>query len=155
MGQLWRWSDRLRQRAERQRLPQAQAAGRRGEDLAHRYLEERGLQVVARNWMPPGQHCEIDLVARDGEQVVFVEVKSRSSTEYGDPERNLDRIKQIAMRRGAFWFMKVHEVPETAVRFDLVTVVLAEPPRVEHYPGHHSLEGTRKGGIVRAANRVY
>jgi putative endonuclease len=140
---IWRslkqLADRLRRAAEQPYLSLTQSVGRHGEDLAHRFLEARGYVIVARNWMPPGQSCEIDLVARDGAFVVFVEVKTRRSTEYGDPERNVHRIKHLAMRRGAFWYMRVHHVPEEQVRFDLVTVVLRDPPEISHYVGFGAL----------------
>src|SRR5882757_315125 len=56
--------------------------GRHGEDLAHRYLRNLGLLIVARNWRPPQGGGEIDLVACDGDMLVFVEVKTRTSDEW-------------------------------------------------------------------------
>lgn len=141
---LFLWSDRIRQRAEARRLAAVQSAGRRGEDLAHRFLESRGFRVVARNWMPPGRHCEIDLVAEDGEQVVFVEVKSRSTSEYGDPERNVDRIKRGALRAGAAAYARINRVDPERVRFDLVTVVLTDPPEIRHTPAFLSSRGSNR-----------
>jgi putative endonuclease len=127
------WSDARRERAEARKLHPSQATGRLGEDLAHRYLEEQGYQIVARNWTMPARHCEVDLVARDGAETVFVEVKTRRSAAYGDPERNIDRVKHLAMRRAAYWYMKYNGRAETdEVRFDLVTVLLGPPPVIAH-----------------------
>src|SRR6185312_14404164 len=72
---LYRLADRLRFRRHGN-------AGRHGEDLAHRYLRSQGMLVVARNWRPPQGGGEIDLIAREGETLVFVEVKWRASGEW-------------------------------------------------------------------------
>ena len=60
--------------------------GRMGEDLAHRYLRGRGCTVVARNYRPPSGHGEIDLVAWQGENLVFVEVKTGRSRPNDEPD---------------------------------------------------------------------
>ena len=64
---LWRLSDKARQVREKRSLNSGAALGRKGEDLAHRYLRYAGYRVVARNYRP-GQDSEIDIVARDGRQ---------------------------------------------------------------------------------------
>jgi putative endonuclease len=135
------WSDRRRALAEGPKLHPSQATGRLGEDLAHRYLEDLGYQVVARNWTMPARHCEVDLVARDGPETVFVEVKTRRSSAYGDPERNIDRVKHLAMRRAAYWYMKYNGRPGEEVRFDLVTVLLGTPPSIGHQRGYAAWGG--------------
>ena len=67
------------------------ALGRRGEAIAARHLEAAGLVIVERNWRCT--HGEIDIVARDGGDLVFVEVKTRSSVEYGHPLEAITPIK--------------------------------------------------------------
>ena len=62
--------------------------GRRGEDLAARYLEQRGLVILSRNWRC--RHGEIDLVATDSHRLVVCEVKTRSGTRYGEPAEAVD-----------------------------------------------------------------
>src|SRR6266849_5955121 len=83
---LWKLSDRAREFRQKQALNAVAALGRRGEDMAHRYLRGAGYMVVARNYRP-GPDSEIDIVARRGELVVFVEVKTRTSAAFGSPER--------------------------------------------------------------------
>ncbi len=123
MRWLGRLADAARHRARsRQWAPDA-AAGRRGEDLAHRYLEKLGYVVVARNWRGAGG--EIDLVAWDREKLVFVEVKTRATDEFGDPARNIDEAKQRALMRAAREYARRAGVSWDAVRFDIVTVLLA------------------------------
>lgn len=132
IGRLLEWVDAARDRARRRRWPAYQAAGRRGEDLAHRWLEREGLIVVARNYRPPDGGGEIDLVAREGDTLVFVEVKSRHSQEFGAPERNVGEAKRTALERAARAYARRADVPWERVRFDVVSVMLEEPPRIRH-----------------------
>ena len=129
----WRLGDWLRHRARVKRWPADQAAGRRGEDLAHRYLERRGVRVVARNYRPPGGGGEIDLIGWEGPKLVFFEVKSRHSGEFGAPERNVDEEKRRSVFRAAREYARRAGVPWERVRFDLVAILLGEPPSSSHF----------------------
>src|SRR5947209_16805628 len=91
---LWKLSDSARQFRQRHTLSPDAALGRRGEDLAHRYLRSAGFTVMARNYRPDAGDAEVDIIARDNEILVFVEVKSRLSAEFGSPERAIDNEKQ-------------------------------------------------------------
>ncbi len=126
--------DRARDRARRRRWTADQAAGRRGEDLAHRWLERRGFTVVARNYRPPGGGGEVDLVAWQGPTLVFVEVKSRQDEQFGVPERNIGEAKRVALVRAARTYARRAGIPWERVRFDIVSVVLSNPPRLRHIP---------------------
>ena len=129
---LYRLADAARHRARRQRSEPRQVSGRRGEDLAHRYLERRGFTVVARNYRPPSGGGEIDLVAWHGDTLVFIEVKSLSSDEHGAPDRNVDQEKRAALLRSARDYARRANVPWERVRFDLVSIVLTRPPAILH-----------------------
>jgi putative endonuclease len=129
---MLRLADAARDRARRRRSTVEQAAGRRGEDLAHRYLEARGMQVVARNWRPSAGHGEIDLVAWERDTLVFVEVKARRSDEYGAPGRNVDAEKRQALVRASRNYARRAGVPWERVRLDLVSVILNESPEISH-----------------------
>lgn len=137
---LYRISDLARQAARRRSWPAEQAAGRLGEDLAHRYLERQGFTVVARNYRPPSGSGEIDLVAWDGDTLVFVEVKLRRSDEFGAPDRNVDREKQVQLLRAGRDYAHRAGICRDRVRFDLVSIVLARPPSVVHYRDAFRLE---------------
>ncbi len=76
--------------------------GQRGEDLAHRHLRRKGFTVVACHWRPPQGGGEIDIVAWEGDALVFVEVKTRASGEWSAPERDIDAEKIHALRRALF-----------------------------------------------------
>lgn len=123
--------DWLRQRLRLHRWRADAALGRRGEDIAHRYLQRHGLRVVERNWMRGGVKGEVDIVAWDGERLVLVEVKSRSTSEYGSPERGIDQVKLRCMRNAAFYFTRRWDVPLSSARLDLVTIVF-EPFELNH-----------------------
>lgn len=129
---FYRLCDGLRHWARRRRQRPDHALGRRAEDLAHRYLEAEGLTVVDRNWTLPGRDAEIDLVALDGDTVVFVEVKSRARADGGGPLRALDRGKRGRLVRAARLFLRRWRIPPARARFDVVAVVF-EPYQIRHY----------------------
>lgn len=129
---MLRLSDAARDRARRRSSAPDQAAGRRGEDLAHRYLESHGMQVVARNWRPSAGHGEIDLIAWERETLVFVEVKARGNTEYGAPDRNVDAAKRAALVRASRNYARRAGIPWERVRVDLVSVILSDSPEITH-----------------------
>jgi putative endonuclease len=125
IGLLYRAADRLRRR----RYPENH--GRIGEDLAHRYLRSKGCTVVARNYRTLSGSGEIDLVAWDGSKLVFVEVKTRSSAEFGLPESAVDAEKRDRVQRAARDYARRAEIPWDVTRFDIVSIVLDRPPRIE------------------------
>lgn len=129
---LWKLTDAARQFRERRTLSADAALGRRGEDVAHRYLESAGLHVVARNYRPNEGDSEVDIIARDGDIVVFIEVKSRASAEFGDPERAIDGEKKKQIVRAARTYATRAGVAWNQVRFDTISVVFTTPPRIVH-----------------------
>ena len=129
---LLKLADSLRHKARRQVWSRDLATGRRGEDLAHRLLQERGLRVVARNYRARSGGGEIDLVAWERDTLVFVEVKARSTEEFGAPERAVDREKRLALVHAAREYARRANVEWRHVRFDVVSVVLGDPPTLAH-----------------------
>lgn len=106
--------------------------GRRGEDLAAQFLTDVGYTVIDRNW-----RCargEIDLVARDGNDTVFVEVKTRSSTSFGHPFEAITAQKLARLRRLAGAWCEAHPYRRGAVRIDAISVIApaGSEPVVEH-----------------------
>jgi putative endonuclease len=111
------------------------AVGRYGEQVAVEHLRETGLAVLSQNWRC--RDGELDIVGRDGSTLVFVEVKTRSSTAYGTPAEAVNRIKQHRIRRLAVqWIAEYRDTigPYTELRFDVVAVIRhrAGPPDVTH-----------------------
>jgi putative endonuclease len=95
--------------------------GRRGEAIAARYLVDAGMRVVERNWRCP--QGEIDIIARDADELVFVEVKTRSSTAFGHPLEAITSRKLARLRRLATAWCAEHPGPHDRVRIDAVAVV--------------------------------
>jgi putative endonuclease len=122
---LYRAADALRHR----RRPGDH--GRIGEDLAHRHLRRHGCTVVARNYRTLSGSGEIDLIAWHGEQLAFVEVKTRSTTEFGAPESAVDAEKRGRVMRAARDYMRRADVPPEKCRFDIVSIVLEPTPVIE------------------------
>ena len=134
MRWLCRLADYARHRARLRKWTADQATGRRGEDLAHRYLERHGFTVVARNYRPPAGGGEIDVVAWQRDILVFVEVKSRHSAEFGAPDRNIDQDKRASLIHAARDYARRAGVPWERIRFDVLSIVLASTPEFSHVP---------------------
>ncbi len=127
-------ADRLRHRIQRQKWTTERAAGVVGEDLAHRFLRERKFVIVSRNFRPRAGAGEIDIIARDGEKLVFVEVKTRANDNVGFPDRAVGPQKRRTLERAARDYARRTDTDWLDTRFDIVTIVLSTPPVIEHFP---------------------
>ena len=109
--------------------------GRRGERIAERHLLARGYRLVERNWRC--RHGEIDLVVRDADALVFVEVKTRSTTRFGHPFEAITPVKLARLRRLAGLWCDAHPEQRGRVRIDAVAVLAPRDaePHVEHLAG--------------------
>lgn len=130
---LYRLADFARQHGRQRSWDPDAAAGRRGEDIAHRFLQRTGMTVVARNYLTPTGSGEVDLIAWENDTLVFVEVKARKSTDFGPPERAIGPDKQKKLIRAARDYARRANIPWEKVRFDIVSVVLSTPPAVSHF----------------------
>ena len=133
MDWLYRLADAARDRGRKRFWPQDHASGRRGEDLAHRYLRRRGIVIVARNYRPSSGAGEIDLIGWDGDRLAFIEVKSRASEAFGAPDRAVDEEKQRFLERAARDYARRAGVDWDRARFDIVSVVFTNPVRIVHF----------------------
>jgi putative endonuclease len=129
IGLLYRAADRIRRRRY------AENHGRIGEDMAHRFLRARGCTVVARNYRTLSGGGEIDLVAWDGGKLAFIEVKTRGSAEFGPPEAAVDAEKRERVELAARDYARRADVPWPNTRFDIVSIVLDRPVRIEWLRG--------------------
>ena len=108
------------------------ASGIRGEELATEHLRSRGMRIIARNWHA-GRMGELDIVAADGPALVFVEVKTASGRDFGDPIRWVGARKQHQIARLAEVFLSQHNGDYDEVRFDVVAVdLMRKPPEITH-----------------------
>ena len=111
-----------------------QELGELGEKLACEALEARGYAILARRWR--GLHGEIDIVAEEGETLVFVEVRVKSTQEFGSAAESVTRAKQRRVARMAKEYLLVNAVPERPCRFDVVAIdVVEDVPRLVVFPG--------------------
>ena len=96
--------------------------GNRGEEIAAAYLEQKGYAILERQFRTPVG--EIDLIARDGRTLAFIEVKTRRSTRYGQPAAAVGREKQRRITRAAMWYMmnKQRQGAAPPCRFDVAEV---------------------------------
>lgn len=94
--------------------------GNKGEDAAAAHLEQKGYAILERQYRTPAG--EIDLIARDGKTLAFVEVKTRRNARYGLPSAAVGPEKQQRIVRSAMWYMSRRAGDEPPCRFDVVEV---------------------------------
>ncbi|MBN2465956.1 YraN family protein [candidate division WOR-3 bacterium] len=108
--------------------------GRKGEGLAAAYLRDLGWEIVERNYRT--RLGEIDLVCRDHGTTVFVEVKTRTSSEIARPDQSVTQRKQAKLRRLIEDYLVKHNLESSDVRFDVLGVTLCgRQPEYEHIVG--------------------
>ncbi len=119
--------------------PAKDKLGDRGENRAARYLRERGYKILIRNFRCP--LGEIDIIARDGRTLVFVEVKTRAQDD-PLPEDQVNASKQHQITKAGKFYLGRYGVPQPASRFDVIAVVWPDgrEPQIRHTP--HAFEAT-------------
>lgn len=95
--------------------------GEEGEKIAVRFLKSKGYIIYQTNWR--FSKLEIDIIAEDGRELVFIEVKTRSSDEFGRPEEAVDNKKELALLNAAEIYIRNFNL-EIDVRFDIVSVII-------------------------------
>ncbi len=140
---LW---ERLQAWCNAQTLPEHLRRGRLGERAARRHLRRLGLKFLAANFR--SARGEIDLVCRDRDCLVFVEVKTRSSEQWTRPAAAVDRRKRLRLSLAALDYLKLLRNPEIKFRFDIVEVLLqgGEVREVRHLPNTFSLSAPHRYG---------
>jgi len=109
----------------------SQRFGRKNEQLAIDFLKRRGYRIIERNFRTPVG--EVDIIAAEGDTIVFVEVKARRSGRYGHPKFAVTPGKQRHLSMAALTYLKQTRNIGTRARFDVVTVRYAgDMPTVEH-----------------------
>ena len=112
--------------------------GQRGEELAALALEQRGYTILTRNYRTP--IGELDIVARDRQHLLFVEVKTRRTAAFGAPAEAVGAHKQRQIMRAAQWYLANARYPDLQPRFDVIAVVLGRgEPAISHIPNAFGL----------------
>lgn len=133
---LWHWAKGFFARTE---LPLHLQRGALGERAAQKFLQRRGLKFLTANFRSP--RGEIDLIFRDQDCLVFVEVKTRSSEGWTRPAAAVDARKRRLLSQCGLDYLKLLKNPEVKMRFDIVEVLLKDGVvnEVRHLPNTFSL----------------
>ncbi len=118
--------------------------GDRGERAAVRFLKQLGYRIIAKQYR--NSYGEVDIIAQDGKVVVFVEVKTRTSTNDGQPFEAVDVRKQEKITRVALAWLKQYGRLEQPARFDVVSILWPDDkgePQIQHF--RNAFEATGRG----------
>ena len=108
--------------------PEHIAIGQKGEQLSAELLEKKGYKILHRNWRMG--HLEMDIIAANKTDIVFVEVKTRTSTFRGQPEEAVDIVKRKRMVAAANAYIKYHK-EERNPRFDIIGILINKAGEIE------------------------
>ena len=118
--------------------------GDRGERAAVRYLKKQRFRIISKQYR--NSYGEVDIIALDGKTIVFVEVKTRTSTNDGQPFEAVDLRKQEKITRIALAWLKQHGRLEDSARFDVVSILWPDErgePQIQHF--RNAFEATGRG----------
>jgi putative endonuclease len=119
-----------------------QALGRQGEAAAREYLSRRGIRILVENFTCAAG--EVDLIGREKDVLVFIEVKARTSDAFGPPHLAVHRRKQRQIVRTAQWYLAERRTPDAPSRFDVLAVTFRKdgsPPRIDWVKDAFPAEG--------------
>ncbi len=105
--------------------------GRKGEDIAVEYLKKAGYKIIDRNWHY-SKNAEIDIIAEENEILVFIEVKARTSLNYGHPFESITRNKIKKIHNAISEYTNMLPKRYKAYRFDGIAIVGFNNPEIEH-----------------------
>ena len=97
--------------------------GRRGEEVAFRFLKKKGYRIIEKNYVC--KMGEMDIIAREKDTFAFIEVNTRTSTEFGPPQLAVTEFKQRQLSKVALNFLKEKNIEDMKARFDVVAILLA------------------------------
>lgn len=108
--------------------------GKTGEDIAVNFLTGKGYEIVQRNYRYSNTG-EIDIIAKDGDYLVFVEVKTKGNLEFGLPDHAVSKGKLKQVRRIAEYYLYDKEIKETNCRIDVIAILVekGEVKSLNHY----------------------
>jgi len=106
--------------------------GNRGEEIAVELLTKKGYEIIERNYH--FGHGEIDIIAKEKDVLVFVEVKTRKNLEFGEPELAVTKNKQRQIRKIAESYLYEKEISDQDCRIDVIAIMMQEklPPKINH-----------------------
>ena len=133
------WLERIKSKFAGKEKPEHLRRGELGERAAKTFLQKQGLKFLAANFR--SEHGEIDLIFRDGDCLVFAEVKTRSSEDWTRPAAAVDARKRRLLSQTALDYLRRLKNPPVKFRFDIVEVLLADGAvrEIRHLPNTFSL----------------
>ena len=105
-------------------MMEKKALGKKGEEKALRFLKKKGYRIIEKNYV-----CklgEMDIIAKEKDTLVFVEVKTRTTTEFGPPQLAVNSSKQRQLSKVALNYLKEKQLEEVKARFDVVAILLGQ-----------------------------
>jgi len=115
--------DKTRNMADHNKL------GKKGEALALKMLSDKGYEILETNWRH--KRDEIDIIALDGNEIVIVEVKTRSTDFFGDPEDSIDKLKMKRLVRATEEYLGQNSI-ENECRYDIVSIIINNKINIRH-----------------------
>ena len=103
---------------------QRHETGKIGEDIAVKYLQEKGYQIIERNF--ECRQGEIDIIAKDKEEIVFVEVKTRTNENYGKPKEAVDKTKKKHIYKSAEYYVCLKHLENQPIRIDVIEIYIKQ-----------------------------
>lgn len=105
--------------------------GKWGEALAAEFVEKQGYEILERDWK--SGHHDLDIIARDEDTLVIIEVKTRRNRLFGDPEESIDYKKRLSLQSAINHYVKSHRI-KIPVRFDVISIVgmIGSTPEIDH-----------------------
>ena len=101
-----------------------QEIGKLGEDIATHYLKQKGYKILDRNF--ESRQGELDIVALDKKEIVFIEVKTRTSNKFGTPSESINKIKQKHMLQTIKYYLYIRKLSNEFVRIDVIEVYVKD-----------------------------
>ena len=105
--------------------------GKWGEALAAEFVEQQGYEILERDWK--SGHHDLDIIARDEDTLVIIEVKTRRNRLFGDPEEAIDYKKRLSLQSAINHYVKSHRI-KIPMRFDVISIVgmIGSTPEIDH-----------------------
>lgn len=106
------------------------STGKRGEQIAKQFLATQGYQILESNWR--FSHCEVDLICKKAEELIFVEVKTRTGQQFGQPEESVTSKKQLLLAKAADEYIYQNQF-DGEIRFDILSIFLSKDNHTIHH----------------------
>lgn len=105
--------------------------GRTGEDIAKEYIKKQGFKIIESNWHY-SKNSEIDIIALDKDTIVFIEVKTRTTKNFGHPLEAINKRKIEKIYSAALAYQNINEVRHKDIRIDAISIIDLKNPKIEH-----------------------